>query len=367
MHKLALTHVGFLVLSGVVLAGCENKQEENTLPPPALVITVQAIPDAGRNIYSGEVRARHEADLAFRLSGKLVSRQVEVGSLVKAGDVLAHIAPADAALNAEAARSQFSASETDYNYAKSELERYRNLLEKKFISQAVYDSKLNAFNSAKARYDQARSQASMAGNQASYATLRADRAGLITAINVEPGQVVAAGQSVMKLAQPEEKEVVVAVPENRLAALRTAPEATIRLWAEADKVYRGKVREISPNADTVTRTFTAKVSILDAGPEVRLGMTANVLFGTAGAPVILLPLSAITQKEGEDQAWVVEGAENKVTPRQVQIGKFSEDGVTILDGLKPGERVVAAGVHKLLPGQVVRPLEQSQPATAGKP
>lgn len=370
MHKSVLAHVGFFALLGVVLVGCGEKQIENTLPPSALVITVQANPDAGRNVYSGEVRARHEADLAFRISGKLISRQVEVGSLVKAGDVLAHIDPTDAALNADAAHSQLAASENDYNYAKSEFERYRTLLEKKFISQAIYDAKLNAFNSAKARYDQARSQSSMAGNQAGYATLRADRAGLITAISIEPGQVVAAGQPVMKLAQPEEKEVVVAVPENRLASLHAALEATISLWAEAGKTYRGKVREISPNADVITRTFTAKVSILDAGPEIRLGMTANVLFGGSGAPVIVLPLTAVTQKEGINLVWVVEGDENKVSPRPVQIGKFSEDGVTILDGLKPGERVVAVGVHKLLPGQVVRPLEQlppTPPTRAGKP
>ncbi len=367
MHNLPLLRVGFLILFGIILAGCGSKPAETTLPPPALVITVKASPDTGHSVYSGEVRARHEVDLAFRISGKLISRQVEVGSLVKAGDVLAHIDPADAALNADAARSQAMASENDYAYAKSELERYRTLLEKKFISQAIYDGKLNAFNSAKARYDQALSHASLAGNQANYAILRADRAGLITAISVEPGQVVAAGQPVLKLAQPEEKEVVVAVPENRLAALRATPEATIRLWAEVDKTYRGKVREISPNADVITRTFTTKVSILDAGPEVRLGMTANVQFGTAGVPVVLLPLTAVTQKDGKNLVWVIEGAENKVSPRPVQIGKFSEDGVTILEGLKSGERVVAVGVHKLQPGQIVRPLEQSPAAKAGQP
>jgi len=364
MYKSALTRFGFSTLLAIALSGCGNKAEEQPLPPPALVIKVQDQAEAHTNSYPGEVRARHEADLAFRISGKLVSRQVEVGSSVKAGDVLAHIDPADTALNAEAARSQALAAETDYTYAKAEYERYQSLLEKKFISPAVFDAKQALFKAAKARLDQANSQASMAGNQAAYASLRADRAGLVTAVMAEPGQVIGAGQPVIKLAQPNEKEVVVAVPENRIAEMLAASAATIRLWAEPDKRYHGKVREVAPNADPLTRTFAAKVAILDAGPEVRLGMTANVAFNAGGPSVVILPLTAVTQKDGNNLVWVVEGAENKVTPRAVKVGKFGNDEVTILAGLKPGERVVSVGVHKLVAGQIVRPIEQSTAVNA---
>lgn len=354
MNKPALTL--FFAALGATLSACDNQQVQAEAPRPALVMQVRPNLEAGRNVYAGEVRARHEADLAFRIAGKLVARQVEVGSVVQPGDVLARLDPADAALNAAAARSQLAASTTEYAYASAELDRYRSLLEKKFISQAVYDSKLNAFNAAQARHQQAQAQAALAGNQAGYASLRADRAGVITAVTADPGQVVAAGQVVMKLARPDQKEVMIAVPESRLPQLNAAQAASVRLWAEPGKVYRGKIREIAPAADAATRTFAVKVSILDAGPGVRLGMTANVLLGSGAEPSLLLPLSALTQKDGQNLVWVLEGADNKVTPRKVQIGEFRENGVTVLSGLSAGERVVAAGVHKLLAGQVVRPL-----------
>ena len=359
MNKLA--HTLLFAALGATLAGCGSKEEPAEAPRPALVMEVKADLDAGRTVYSGEVRARHEADLAFRIAGKLIARQVEVGSMVKAGDPLARLDPVDSALNAEAARAQLAASTTEYAYATAELERYRSLLEKKFISQAVYDGKLNAYNAALAKHSQAQAQAALAGNQAGYAVLRADQAGVVTAVNADPGQVVAAGQAVIKLARSDEKEVVIAVPESRLAELRATrdEDASVRLWAAPEKIYRGKIREIAPTADTATRTFAVKVSMLDADPKVRLGMTANVLLlGGAAAPAVsmLLPLSAVTQKDGQSLVWVVAGADNKVVARSVQIGAYRENGVTVVGGLKPGERVVAAGVHKLLPGQTVRPL-----------
>ncbi|MDD5175866.1 MAG: efflux RND transporter periplasmic adaptor subunit [Sterolibacterium sp.] len=362
MRNLNLLTLGIAV--SVSLTGCSRPEPVAESIRPALVIRVQANPDADRAVYTGEVRARHEADLAFRIAGKLVSRQVDVGSRVGTGDVLARLDPADSALNADAARAQAAAGETEYLFAKAELDRYSSLREKNFISQAAYDAKLNAFSAARARFEQARSQASLAGNQAAYAALHADHAGVITAIYADPGQVVGAGQVVMKLARPEEKEVVVAVAENRLAELRAASEASIRLWAEPGKTYRGKVREIAPNADAMTRTFAVKVSMLEVGPVVRLGMTASVMFMGTATPSVLLPLAAVTQKEGQALVWVVEGADNKVAPRPVTIGEYGDNGVPILSGLSVGERVVVAGVHKLLPGQVVRPLMQ---ATALKP
>lgn len=362
---------GCLLLAGL-LSGCADKAEESALAPPALVVTAQNGAEERSNVYSGEVRARHEVDLAFRIPGKLVARKVEVGALVNAGDALAQIDPADVALNADAAQAQLLAAETDYNYSKAELDRYDALLEKKYISPAIHEGKRALFITAKARLEQARSQASVAGNQADYATLRADRAGLITLIMAEPGQVVGAGQPVMKLAQPNEKEVVVAVPENRLDEVKTGDAATVRLWAETNRSYRAKVREIAPTADPLTRTFTTRISIVDAGPEVRLGMTANVLFGATGADVVTLPLTALTQLDGKNLVWIVaadaagKDGEFKVNPRPVRVGKFGSDTVTILEGVKPGERVVIAGVHKLLPGMAIRPIEQNK-AGASQP
>lgn len=365
MHKLRLLALGLAASAN--LTGCSPGAPAPEPVRPALVIQVQTTSSADQSVYTGEVRARHEADLAFRIGGKLLSRAVDVGSVVRKGEVLAHLDPADSALSSEAARSQVAAGEADFRYAQAELARYTTLREKNFISQAVYDAKLNAFNAAKSRFEQTRSQASLAGNQADYAVLRADHAGVITAIQVEPGQVVGAGQPVMKLARPEEKEVVVAVAESRLAELRAAKTVAIRLWAEPDKVYRGKVREISPSAEVATRTFTVKVSLLDGGPALRLGMTANVLLNAAAVPVVRLPLAAVTQKDGQALVWVVEGADNKVAPRAVKLGEYGDNGAQILDGLSAGERVVIAGVHKLLPGQIVRPLLQNPQAAKSSP
>lgn len=362
MRILRLITLG-LVLA-FCLAGCNRTQPLPDPVRPALVIEVRQSTDLDRRIYSGEVRARYEAGLSFRAPGKLVARYVEVGSVVKAGDVLARLDPTDSALGAKAAQAQAAAALADYTFARNELERYSVLLEKKFISQTIYDAKQYAFNAAKARHEQARSQAAVAGNQAGYATLQADQAGVITAILADPGQVLGVGQPVMKLARLEEKEVVVAIPESRLEELSALPEVSIRLLAHPDKIYPGKVREIAPNADAATRTFAVRVSVLEAGPEVNLGMTANVFLAGNATPAVLLPLSAVTQKDGQALVWVVEGTENKVSPRQVKVVKYGDDGVWISSGLTAGERVVAAGVHKLLPGQQVLPLLQPATPTA---
>lgn len=360
-----------LVLAAALalVTACTPKQEAKEAIRPVLVQKVVPSDGVEHNVYSGEIKARHEADLGFRIGGKIVSRQAEVGSLVKKGAVLARIDPADAALNAEAARAQVAAAETEHSFAKAELERYRSLLEKRFISQAVYDARLNAYNSAKAKLEQLRSQYAWSRNQASYADLVADQDGVITAVNAEPGQVVAAGQAVLRLSRPEEKEVVINVPESRLNELRAAQRIAVSLWAEPGKRYRGQVREVSPNADAVTRTFTAKISVLDAGLEVKLGMTANVLVGGVGnggkgEDRVLLPLTALMQENGQPAVWVLDAASGKVALRTVKVGQYHENGVNVVGGLQPGELVVTAGVHKLIPGQVVRPVEQT--LVAGK-
>ena len=329
------------LLGSLLLAACGPSAELAPPAPPALVITAQEGAEASQQVYSGEVRARHEADLAFRIPGKLISRKVEAGSPVKAGDVLAQLDPSDMTLNSDTAQAQALAAEIDYNYSKAELERYDNLLEKKYISPAIHDAKRAMFATSKARLEQARSQARVAGNQAGYATLRADRDGLITLVMAEPGQVVGAGQPVIRLAQ-----------------IKVGDPASVRLWAGEGKPYEGRVREIAPAADMLTRTFSAKIAILDASPEIRLGMTANVTLGLSGEAAVSLPLTAVTQKEGQPQVWIIENGQDGVSraqPRPVKIGKFSNETASVIEGLKPGEQVIAVGVHKLLPGMAVRP------------
>jgi RND family efflux transporter MFP subunit len=331
---------------------------------PVLVHKVTPGAAPNRTVYSGEVRARHETDLAFRIGGKIVSRKVDVGATVRKGELLASLDPADASLSAEAARAQVQAAETEYSFAKAELERTKNLVAQKFVSQTVYDGKLNSYNSTKAKLEQARSHYAVARNQSGYTSLVADQEGVITSVNAELGQVVAAGQAVMRLARPEEREVVVSVPENRLGELRAAREIAVSIWAVPDRLFKGRVREVSPNADPVTRTFLVKVSLPAPGPEVGLGMTANVILGGGNSNAsIVLPLSALTQHEGKPAVWVVDAQTNKVAVRAVELGEYREDGASIRGGLSAGERVVTAGVHKLQAGQSVRAIEQPQVAS----
>jgi len=336
-------------------AACDKKQE--SAPQPRLVNVVRVTVDTadGDVAYSGEVRARYETNLGFRVAGKIVARNVEVGSLVRSEAVLARLDPEDQQLNTRGAQSQLEAAKSEFEQTKAELERYTDLLKKNFISRAEYERRLNTFNLAKARLEQAQAQLSVSKNQAGYTELVADHGGVVTAILAEVGQVVAAGQTVMKVARTDEKEVVISIPENRLADLNVVRDISVTLWADPSKTYRGKVREVSPSADPVTRTYAARISILDADPAVSLGMTANVyLKGIQRGAAILLPATALFQEDSEAAVWVVDPATSQVKLVRVEVGEYLEDKVAIHSGLKPGDIVVRAGVHKLFAGEKVR-------------
>ncbi|MEY4730520.1 MAG: hypothetical protein RL020_1678 [Pseudomonadota bacterium] len=345
----------FLSLSSAaLLAACVKEVVVSEPIRPVLTQKISLSQSIDQDVYSGDVRARHEADLGFRIGGKIISRPVELGALVKKGTLLARLDPQDVRLNADAARSQVAATQTEFDFAKAELDRNKDLLDKNFISKAVYDAKLNSFNSAQAKLATARSQSAVSANQSAYASLYADYEGTITAVNAEAGQVLAAGQAVVKIARLDEKEVVINVPENRVAEVKKVEHIAVRMWAAPDKVYRGKVREVSPAADAITRTYTARISILDAA-DVKLGMTANVMLQQNGAQnVAVIPLTALYQKDNKPAVWVVDTKASQVQLRSIVTGAYREDGVVVLSGLKDGEHIVTAGVHKLVPGQTVR-------------
>ena len=352
--------VALAVAATVALAGCSREEAAAPAPRSVIAQVVGTKPTDGANIYSGEVRARYENDLAFRVAGKVTARLVDVGAAVTKGQSLARLDPQDAQLGVEAARSQRAMAEADHVLAKAELERYRDLYARNFVSRAVLDARETTFNTSKARLEQAKAQLATAQNQSSYTTLVAEADGVITAVNLEPGQVVSAGQTVMRFARPDEKEVAINLPETRLGELREAKEIFVSVWAAPDKPYRGRIREVAPNADAATRTFTVKIALLNPDAAVRLGMTANVALGD-GAPqqVITLPLTAITQLDGQPAVWVVDPRTSKVNLRPVAVGAYREDGVVVRDGLRPGEIVVMVGVHKLLPDETVHVISET--------
>jgi len=346
-----------LVATAIALSACSEKQERIEDIRPVTVVKVApagAVPDVR---YTGDVRARYETALGFRVPGKIVARDVEVGSRVKHGQVLARLDPSDFRLNIEAARSQLAAAEADHLQAKDELARYRNLYEQKFVSAAEFDRRQNAYNVAKARLEQAQAQLGVTQNQSAYTALRADQDGIITAIAAEVGQVVAAGPEVMRLARLDEKEVVINVPESRLDELKAIGDVTITLWAQPDAKFAGRIREVSPSADPVTRTYTVKVTLLKPSPAVQLGMTANVLLGTESArSVIRLPLSALYQQGQQPAVWIVDPASSAVVLTPVEVARYTQEAVEISSGLSADDVVVRAGVHKLRGGEKVRVL-----------
>lgn len=348
---LAAFAVGF-----TAVAGCARHE-----PPPEPVRPVQLAQvalggTADNAVFAGEIKPRHETDLGFRIAGKLVARLVDVGARVRKGQPLARLDPTDVALQADAAKAQVASTQTEFEFAKAELERYENLFKQHFVSGSALDQKRNAMLSNKAKYEQAQAQLAVSRNQAGYATLSSEQDGVITAVNAEAGQVVTAGQSVFKLAREDEREVAISVPENRIGELAGGKPLAVVLWADPRKFYAARVREIAPAVDPVTRTFAVRVSVLEPDPAVQWGMTANVVLRGDGAPTsALLPLSSVYRQDGKPAVWIYDPQSHQVALRAVTIGQYREDGVIVTSGVATGDWVVTAGVHKLQPGQVVRP------------
>jgi multidrug efflux system membrane fusion protein len=333
--------------------------------PPADIRSVRA-EQAGlqaphnRTRYTGEVHARYETDLAFRVAGRVQTRAVEVGSLVESGQLIATLDPADYALASSAAQAQRVAAEAEARLAQQDLQRYTELRSKNFIAQAELDRRQTTADAAQARLRQLRAEAERQGNQQAYTHLNAPHAGVITALSVEAGQVVAAGQPVAQLAKTGEREVSISVPENALDALRNARTLRIGLWSAPGASYAGRLRELSPMADATSRTYRARVSILQADAAVKLGMTASVEIDTQAAASLSVAQSALFRVGGQPQVWVVDRKTGKVAARSVRLGDLTGDRAAIVAGLTEGEWVVTAGVHKLAPGQQVRMLTPGQ-------
>ncbi|WP_374242284.1 efflux RND transporter periplasmic adaptor subunit [Zoogloea sp.] len=355
------------VLASGLLAACSKPEPVAEVPRPVMAHTLAPAQVAPVAFYTGEVRARYESDLAFRIGGKVVERRVDVGAVVKPGDVLARLDPADAGLNAEAAQAQLAAADNELAYARAELLRYRDLVARNFVSRSVLDAKETAFRSASARVEQARAQAGVAGRQAGYTRLVADQPGVVTAVFAEVGQVVKDATVVMKLAREGEREVLIAVPETRIAELKKAGRVEVRLWTQPDVALAGRVREIAPSADAASRTYAVRVSIVDPAPALQLGMTANVSLADAAPGGLLVPSTAVFEQGGASSVWVLQPEGELVRPvlRPVTVRQFREDGVLVSAGLKAGETIAAAGVHKIVAGQALRPVAAQAAARSG--
>ncbi len=304
--------------------------------------------------FAGEVRPRVESRLGFRVAGKIVQRQAEPGQRVKAGQVLAQLDPQDYRLAADAARAQVSAAVTNRDLALADYRRFKELKDQNFISGAELERREATLKAGQAQLEQAQAQLASQGNQASYTSLVADVSGVVTAVEAEPGQVVAAGAPVVRIAQDGARDVVFSVPEDQVAAIRPGGGVEVRVWSSNARMT-GKVREVGASADPVTRTYLVKVS-LDGAEAPSLGATVTVLpqsLARGGAQVIKLPTSALRQDGKNSAVWVLDRASMTVKSQIVQIDTADGNEAVIVGGLQPGMLVVSAGVHVLSPGQKV--------------
>lgn len=303
--------------------------------------------------YSGEVRGRYESQLAFQVGGKIVKRNVDLGKRVRAGEPLMQLDPKDIQQTVNIGSAQVYSAESQLKLAENNLARYRQLYEQNAVSRMQYEQYQNAYDAALAAVRQASAQYVQGANQLDYSTLYADSDGVIASVDAEAGQVVGAGQSVVTLVRDGELEVEINVPENRIDEVRKLGQVRVTFWALPDVVAEGKIREVSPIADKVTRTYKVRISLLKVPPEVKLGMTATVTVSGAGQQAaVYIPLSAIYQEKDSPSVWVVNS--DVVNLRPVTLGSFGDAKVQVLAGLNTGDLVVTAGIHRLREGQKVR-------------
>ena len=355
-----------VIAMAILLAACSEKPPVVEDIRPVRAIQIAAAGAETVLELAGEIQPRYESRLGFRVSGKVIARQIEIGSVVKRGQVLMQIDPRDLQLSQSQANASVNAAASNLSLAKAEYERYRELRQKNFVSQAVLDAKEASYKSALANHEQSNAALNIATNQNSYANLIADADGVVTALQAEAGQVVAAGTPVVQLARTGEKEARISIPEDQVELVRQVKEMKVRIWANQSLVLRGQLRELSPVADPATRTYTAKISIPNAPPEVRLGMTATVSFITkADKNLIRLPLTALLNDKNQTSIWVIENGVVRTAP--VQVAGVMGNEVVIASGVSAGQMIVTAGVNTLRPGQKVKVLGQELDVKAQLP
>lgn len=351
-----------------VLAACSKPEPQ---PDPIRAVRTQKVSTGSATAqqeYAGEIKARTETRLGFRVGGKLMSRSVNLGDEVKAGQVIAQLDPSDLKLGQDAAAAGLRAAQANWDQVSADLKRYRDLFAQGFIGAAELERRETAVKAAQATLDQARVQTSAQGNQTQYTRLVADAAGVVTGVDAEPGTVVAAGTPIVRLALSGARDVVFNVPEDRVASARALlkqPGALqVRLWGATGEPVRATLRELAAAADPTTRTFVAKADL--AAGDVRLGQTATVAFDLVKRDAVThLPLAAVMEQGGKSVVWLLDAATMTVKPQPVQIAGADGNLVLVSGGVQAGQEVVTAGVHVLTAGmKVKRYAEPVRPAAS---
>lgn len=351
--KVARLAVGLVV--AITLAACGKPEAPADTARPVLVVHPSGGPQQALTAYAGEIRAREESALSFRVGGSLVKRLVDAGDRVRRGQLLAELDPGDAGLQVAAAQAEMARLGGD-------LARYRKLVAQKLVSQSAFDAQQAAYRAARAHYELMR-------NQSAYTRLHAPRDGVIANRLAEAGQTVTAGQAIYTLAGDAGREVAIALPESRIREVRVGQPVVVELWSAPGQRLPGRVREISPAADPQARTYAARIALEGvAVAAVELGQSARVYMQQTGERAALsVPLSAV-QRGADGKAsslWVVDPATRRVRLVPVELGSYGEDTVPVMGGLVADAWVVAAGGHLLREGQLVAPVDRDNRPVAG--
>jgi multidrug efflux system membrane fusion protein len=348
------------LLAVLLLGACGHDAPPQTARP-VLVVHPDGGPDAAFTAYAGEIRAREESALAFRVGGNLVRREVDVGDEVKRGLLLAELDPGDLRLQAQAVQAQVAAAEAELARAGADRARYAKLAQQQLVSKSALDAQNAAYAAAAGQAKAARAQLDVARNQAGYAQLRAPRDGVIALRQAEAGQVVAAGQSIFTLAGDSGREVAIALPESRIRDFHIGQPVLVELWNAPDSRLPGTIREIAPAADPQARTYAVRVALGgDAAKAVELGQSARVYIGDDNGHAALRVALAAVQRGGNGATalWVVDSATHKLHLTPVQLGAYGDDSVPVLRGVTGDAWIVAAGGHLLREGQSVQPVDR---------
>ncbi|GAB3341609.1 multidrug efflux RND transporter periplasmic adaptor subunit MexJ [Marilutibacter aestuarii] len=341
----------------IAVAACGDRSPDAAVARPVLVVQPSA-QGAGDDAFAGDVRAREESPLAFRVGGNLVERRVDVGDRVERGQVLAILDGDDYAARARAARAQLAAAEAELSRARADQSRVAKLGEDRLVSRSAIDAQNAAATAAQGQVTAARAELDVANNQAAYTRLEAPADGVIAARQAEAGQVVAAGQAIFTLAADGPREVAFAIPEGAIEQVEPGMAVEVSLWSAPGKRWPGTIREVSPAADPASRTYAARVAV-DAPPgALELGQSARVHMDRHTGDALAVPLAAVLEVDGATSVFVVDPSDSTLEQRAVQVGRYGASRVAVTSGLAPGDWVVAAGGHLLQDGQAVSPVDR---------
>ena len=353
-----------MLICCLALMGCNKQSTAVEQEVPLVMVTQPSSLHTEQKSYAGEVQARQQTALAFRVAGQVTQRFVDVGDQVKVGQVLATLDVQDAALQLNAARAQLESAESAAKVASDELQRFQQLLPMNAVSRSQYDAVKNQHQHAMAQLKQAQSNYAVSSNQTAYNQLRATKNGVITERFIEVGQVLPAGQVAYQLAIAGEREVVIGVPEQAVTDIKVGQAATVSLWSQPDTRLAATVREISPAADQ-SRTFKVKVALRENNANIQLGQSARVFLTRQAHQGLYVPLSSVSATEQQAFVLVLQ-PDSTVRQVPVSLGAYGRDSVPVLSGLQPQDYVVMGGVHLLRDRQKIRPINRDNQSIDAK-